>query len=102
MPRKGAWYPVVGEASADRLVLQVGGRKVAISRRLLETRPSRPDRFTVVYLTKEQLNRERETSGTQYAVCPACARRAPLFGEPVVMTCRSCGHAGDVAWWETG
>jgi hypothetical protein len=93
---------VVGEASHDRLVLAVGDKKVAIPRHLLEVRPSLPDRFTVVYLARHELNPERENFGTRYALCPRCAQRAPLFGEPPAMKCARCGHRGEIAWWETG
>ena len=48
MPRAGGWYPVVGEASGDRAVIDVRGKRVAIHRKLLEIRPARPDVFTVV------------------------------------------------------
>jgi hypothetical protein len=102
MPRKGAWYPVVGEASADRLVLMVNDRKVAIPKRLLELREARPDQFTVVVIPRDALHPGRENFGTRYLVCPVCAGRAPLFGEPQYLTCKSCGHRGEVAWWESG
>jgi len=31
MPRRGAWYPVVGETSGDRIVLEISGRKVRLT-----------------------------------------------------------------------
>lgn len=101
-PRRGAWYAVVAETSSDRLVLQVGPRRVAVPKHLLEFRPSRPERFTVVYLARHEVNPERESFGTRYALCPVCAGRIPLFGDPVHLHCDRCGHKGEIAWWETG
>jgi hypothetical protein len=92
----------VGEANHDRLVLQVGPRRVAIPRHLVEIRPSRPDRFTVVYLALHEVNPERRNFGTRYALCPVCAARIAVFGEPSHLLCDACGHRGEIAWWETG
>ena len=104
-PRAGAWYPIVGHAGTDRVVLEIRGRKVAIMRKLLEVRSERPRRFTVVYRPKHEPNPAAGTPGDlgkQYAVCPSCNARLPLWGEPVVVTCGTCSHRGEVAYWETG
>lgn len=106
MPRAGAWYPVVGEASGDRAVLEVRGRKVAIQKKYLEIRPDRPKVFTVVI-------RSRETAATVlaaahreiervYAVCPSCTSRVRILKDQPMATCSECGHRAEVAWWETG
>src|SRR6185295_1940185 len=47
-PRAGAWYPIVGEAGDERVVLEIRGRRVAVQKKLLEIRAGRPDRITVV------------------------------------------------------
>lgn len=105
MPRAGAWYPVVGEASGERAVLQVRGKRVAILRRLLEVRPQRPEVFTVVV-------RPREDAGTPatrgapiqriYAVCPTCNQRVRVLQRQPMARCAACGHRAQIAWWETG
>ncbi len=103
-PRTGAWYPVVREIGS-RLVIQVAARRVAIARNLLEVRPTRPNRFTVVSRAPEDPNPAKGTSadlGRTYAVCPGCESRIRLFGAAATLTCRQCGHHGDVAWWEGG
>lgn len=104
MPRHGAWYPIVtfGET---RVVLDVHGTHVALPVEQVEVRDKRPDRFTVVYRVATQANPVRGTRqdlGRVYAVCPHCTNRMRLFGEPEETECRSCGHRGLVAWWETG
>lgn len=103
--RQGVWYPVVGEASGDRVVLEVGHRRVAVARRFMEVREQRPERFTVVYRGREEPNPAQGTRrdlGTTYGVCPSCGARVKLTGRPDNATCTTCGHLGEIAWWETG
>ncbi len=102
--RRGAWYLVVGH-SGSRMVLDVSGRRVAVSQDALEVRPKRPDRFTVVYRTRDDPNPARGTAGdlgARYAVCPKCGTRRWLGGSPADTKCKQCGHEGVIAWWETG
>lgn len=104
MLRHGAWYLVVDDLG-KRLVVVVKGRRVAVPRHLLEVRPRRPNRFTVVYRTREEASPAYGTPGNMgrvYAVCPAAGCRVPLVGEPPLLRCPRCGHEGEVAWWETG
>lgn len=106
MPRAGAWYPVVGEASNERLVLDVRGKKVAIQKKFLEVRPDRPKVFTVVIRSRETAASVLSTSHREidrvYAVCPECTNRVSILHNQPVATCRECSFRGDVAWWETG
>jgi uncharacterized protein with PIN domain len=106
MPRAGAWYPVVGEASKERAVLEVNGKRVAVPKTSLEIRSERPKFFTVV-------TRSRETAATLaaehgdavsriYAVCPECNQRVRVLEEQAMATCPHCRHHADIAWWETG
>ncbi len=105
MPRAGAWYPVVGEASGERAVLEVRGKRVAVRKTLLEFRPERPKVFTVVVRSREAAATLFATSGSDiarvYAVCPACAQRVPVVEDQVAATCAKCGHEAEIAWWET-
>ena len=105
MPRAGAWYAVVGEATEDRAVLEVRGRRVAVARRLLEIRPDRPKLFTVVVRTRataDIVKTDRGSIDRVYAVCPACTARVRIIADQAEATCPTCGTHGDVAWWETG
>lgn len=106
MPRAGAWYPVVGEASGGRIVLVVMGKRVACPRKLFEIRPERPTVFTVVVRTHEVAERVSAARGSTidrvYAVCPACTERLHLLQRQPMLTCTECGHHGEVAWWESG
>jgi len=104
-PRAGAWYPVVAEADQDRVVLEIRGKRVAVRRHLVEIREKRPDKFTVVNRPKSGEDPPPGTDenlGRRYAVCPSCNARVPLWGEPTIMTCGTCHHKGEVAYWETG
>ncbi|OGU13298.1 MAG: hypothetical protein A3K13_08605 [Gemmatimonadetes bacterium RIFCSPLOWO2_12_FULL_68_9] len=103
--RQGVWYPIVDPDLGERLVIQVLGRSVAVPKRLVEIRPKRPTRFTVVYLARNQPNPAEGTArflGRKYAVCPVCGARVRVAGEPERLQCTACGHQGEVAWWETG
>jgi DNA-directed RNA polymerase subunit RPC12/RpoP len=103
MLRQGAWYPVLSNG-ATRTVLEVSGRRVAVPSDLVEIRPKRPDRFTVVYRPRDSGNPARGTRsdlGRMYAVCPACGSRVRLVGHPRETKC-PCGFRGEIAWWETG
>jgi hypothetical protein len=105
MPRRGAWYPVIGETSGDRAVIEIAGRKVAIARRYLEIRPRRPNSFTAVIRGKDEPNPARGTPadlGRTYAVCPACGARNRAWQQLTVLSCSQCRHNGEVAWWESG
>jgi hypothetical protein len=103
--RQGVWYEVIDPELGDRVVLQVRDRRVAVQRRHLEIRDSRPTRFTVVYMARNAFNPAAGTPGDlgrKYAVCPMCGVRLRLIGEPTTIQCKDCGHRGEVAWWETG
>lgn len=105
-PRAGAWYPVVGEASGQRAVLEVRGKRVAILKSLLEIRPDRPQVFTVVVRSRDTAARLVATGGPEigrvYAVCPACTDRTRVLDNQALATCAKCGHRAEIAWWETG
>jgi len=105
MPRAGAWYPVVAVNGENRVVLQINERRVAVPKRLLEFRDSKPTRFTVVSRAAADPNPAAGTAadlGRTYAVCPACGTRVLVFETQSAAACNTCGHRGEVAWWETG
>ena len=105
--RRGAWYPVLDDSAPAEVLLDIGGRIVAVPKRILELRisPPTPSRFTVVVRTVTDLNPVVGTKadlGRTYAVCPSCRARAQLYTRPEKITCHACGHRGEIAWWETG
>jgi hypothetical protein len=106
VPRAGAWYPVVGEASGKRAVLEVRGKRVAILKTLLEIRADRPKVFTVVVRSRATdatlLGTPGADIGRIYAVCPACTQRMQIVEKQAEATCAKCGHRAEIAWWETG
>lgn len=102
--RRGAWYPVVSEGRS-RVVLEVNGKRVDLAKAAVEVRAKRPDKFTVVYRSandKAPPVAKGSDPGRVYAVCPECAKRTRLFGEPQTLQCPICRHEGVIAWWETG
>ena len=106
MPRAGAWYPVVGEASGDRVVLRVRDKRVAIQKNLVEFRNEQPRAFTFVIRPRSSAAQQGDAAGKAfervYAVCPDCATRVRVLEGQTKATCPKCGHSDDVAWWETG
>jgi DNA-directed RNA polymerase subunit RPC12/RpoP len=106
MPRAGAWYPVVGEASGERAVIEVRGKRVAILKKLLEIRSDRPKVFTVVVRSRETAESVLAKRGSEieriYAVCPECTQRVRVLEDQKQATCTRCGHHAEIAWWETG
>ena len=102
--RAGAWYQVVKADRADRVTLNVYGRMVDVPRRILEIRPDRPDRFSVVhrvgYRPPSPQRRSLHKLGRYYGVCPRCSWRFALYARPERARCPECGHDGEVAWWE--
>lgn len=102
--RQGAWYPVLA-THPTRVALQVHGRRVTLHPGLLEIRPARPARITVVYRPRDAANPAHGTDsdvGTVYGVCPKSGDRVRLFENASVAECPRCGFHGEVAWWETG
>ena len=106
MPRAGAWYPVVGEASRERAVIEVAGKRVAVPKTSLEIREDRPKSFTVVARSRETAATyaaiHGETIPRIYAVCPRCGERIRVLPDQAMATCSQCQHHGEIAWWETG
>lgn len=105
MPRAGAWYPVVGETSGDRAVLEIRGKRVAIQKKLLEIRRDRPKTFTVVVRTRSTVATVAATGiriDLIYAVCPLCTERVRVQKSDKVTSCPECRHRAEIAWWETG
>lgn len=105
MPRAGAWYPVVGETTGERAVLEIRGKRVAIQKKLFEIRQDRPKTFTVVVRSRSTVATVAE-SGVKIdqicAVCPLCTERVRIQKNDRVTSCPECSHRGEVAWWETG
>jgi hypothetical protein len=103
--RQGAWYPVLQGGESAKVVLDIGGRSVAVPRRLLEIREGglRPDFFVVVYRTRKDFERTRIAKGNlgrAYAVCPRCSGRQCLCSHEVEAECPRCQFLGQVGWWE--
>ncbi len=101
--RRGAWYPVVRDELSDRVSIKMGPRAVEVPRRILEVRRQRPEHFSVVTRAgyDRDLRRKSEHNlGRHYAVCPACAHRFGLFGDPKTLLCPQCNHKATIGWWE--
>jgi hypothetical protein len=94
--RRGAWHEVV-RLTAEEAVIQVGDRSVSIPRTSVQVVPVRPQRWTVVPRPSDAINMPMSW-GSKYAVCPTCAERAPLKGQPTELRCGRCGGVFPIAW----
>ena len=100
--RHGTWYAVVRDDLPDRISVRVGEQVVDVPRRMVEVRNRRPEHFSVISrldLPPDELSSPGDL-GKRYAVCPMCAGRSVLMGEPVTRDCPKCGHTGEIGWWE--
>ncbi len=101
--RRGAWYPVLLDDLTDRVSIRMGPRAITVPRRIVEVRRKRPEHFSVVTRVGYDRDPRRKSEhdlGMHYAVCPSCAHRFGLFGEPKTMLCPQCNHKARVGWWE--
>lgn len=96
--RRGAWYRILKLGAAEA-VLEVNRRPLVVARGLLQIRPVRPNRWTVVPSPANAV-RLPFGWGPRYAVCPSCRERAPLQGEPLTLRCGRCNGLFEVAWNE--
>ncbi len=78
--------------NAAEVVLDAGGREVTIERSRLIISTARPDRWSVVALPGDAVNVPAQW-GLHYAVCPACAHRAPLGSPTPSKRCSRCGDS---------
>ncbi len=99
--RRGAWYPVVHDERWDRVVIKLGPQAVEVPRRIVEVRRHRPEHFSVVTRAgydRDPRRKSEHSLGMHYAVCPACAHRFGIFGEPETLLCPKCSHSARVSW----
>jgi hypothetical protein len=97
--RRGAWYDVLNVSSKE-VVVHVQWTPVAVPHDLVEMVSDPPDRWTVVEWLKDPPPRVPVELAERYAVCPTCHERVPVPDGHMVMGCRRCGGAYDVAWDE--
>ncbi len=104
--RRGAWYRVIDDrASTQNVVLDLdmdgAPSQLKVSRALLRIRQHRPERLSVVELSRDIPNPARGTPsylGSVYAVCPNTGSRLRLWGQPNRVVCSSCREIHSVAW----
>jgi hypothetical protein len=94
--RRGAWYPVK-KLGPREVVLEVAGFAVVAPRAALEVESTPPRRWSVVPRPKDPA---RFPGVAEYAVCPACAQRAPLEERLATLRCGRCHAVFEVAWDE--
>ena len=97
--RRGAWYDVVS-VSPEEIVVDVQQTPIAVPHGALDLVYDAPDRWTVVEWLKDPPSQVPAEFAQRYAVCPICQERVPVRDGHMVMGCRRCGGAYDVAWEE--
>jgi ribosomal protein S27AE len=99
--RRGAWYPVVGDADNSLVILDVNKSNRPASRASLEIRDNKPEHWSVVRRDPDQEAAQRASSaklGPVYAVCPNCRERVVLAGREETYRCPECGAEYPVDW----
>lgn len=99
--RQGAWYAVTRTRESGEIDLAVASGQVTVPKHCFEIAEDSPDRFTVIRRRLSDPNPalgSAENLGCAYGVCPNCARRVRLIGRPDRLSCRTCGHEGNVDW----
>ncbi len=100
--RRGAWYPVVNEVTAEMLLLDVARRNVPVPRTALEVSERTPGKWSIVeWQDSDQGFGRASQSGFDmtYAVCPKCRARVTLpDGSAERMQCPECGGDFPVEW----
>jgi hypothetical protein len=94
--RRGAWYEVL-KLTAEEAVLNVRERPMHIARPFLQVVPLRPQRWSVVARPRDAIDLPLSW-GSRYAVCPSCAHRRSLAGQPTELECPKCRGVFPVAW----
>jgi hypothetical protein len=94
--RRGAWYAIVRLTEEDA-GLDVNGRRFDIPRAVLQIVPGRPERWSVVARPDDAVDMP-QSWGSRYAVCPSCAHRRSLLGQPTELQCPRCSGVFPVAW----
>ncbi len=100
--RRGAWYPVVNEVTAEMLLLDVARRNVPVPRTALEVSERAPQMWSIVrWQDGDQGFRRVSQSGFDmtYAVCPKCRARVTLPDSSAErMQCPECGGDFPIDW----
>lgn len=100
--RRGAWYPVVNEVTAEMLLLDVARRNVPVPRDALDVSEHAPAVWSVVEWTDQDqgIGRVREAGfDLTYGVCPKCRARTSLPTERIErLQCPECGSDFPIDW----
>ncbi|MBE0591823.1 MAG: hypothetical protein IH616_05410 [Gemmatimonadales bacterium] len=100
--RRGAWYPVVNEVTAEMLVVDVAKQNVPVPRQLVDVSERAPGRWSIVSRNSAEPGAERINAAghpLEYAVCPGCRSRVPFGpGRPEEMQCPNCQRRYPVDW----
>src|SRR5579872_7293336 len=101
--RRGAWYPVVNDASPSIVILDVNKNNVPVDRSSVGLSDEKPEKWSVVKWDPAAPIPRRisqQNLPLTYGVCPQCRARAEL-GNQNVMECPECKKKSDVDWVNT-
>ena len=99
--RRGAWYPVVEEATDGYIVVEVRQQRVRLAKSDVTIRSEPPDHWSIVVRTgvmRPTLGGNREAVTQTYAVCPTCNERQEFSGKPTRLRCTKCRNEASVDW----
>jgi hypothetical protein len=99
--RRGAWYPVVGDAESALVLLDVNKSNRPVNRSNLQFTEAKPSKWSVVRRNPKDHAALRASSarlGPIYGVCPLCRARLALAPDTRRAPCPRCKEVSEVDW----
>ncbi|MBI4502521.1 MAG: hypothetical protein HY700_15345 [Gemmatimonadetes bacterium] len=102
--RRGAWYPVVNDASPAIVILDVNKNNVPVDRTSVGLADEKPEKWSVVKWNPAGPIPRRisqQNLPLTYGVCPHCRARAELSDNAFSLECPECKKTSEVDWVNT-
>ncbi len=99
--RRGAWYPVVGSAKSDLVLLDVNRTNRPVNSSGLQFAENKPTKWSVVRREPKELAALRASSaslGPVYGVCPHCRARVAIAPDSLEASCPRCKAVSEIDW----
>jgi hypothetical protein len=99
--RRGAWYPIVNDSSANIVILDVAKNNVPVPRESLDLADEKPSRWSVVRFDPAKpipARISQQKLPLTYIVCPHCRERSPVLDSDREVGCGECNRTSEIDW----
>lgn len=99
--RRGAWYPVVGDAKSMLVLLDVNKSNRPVTKTSLEFSETKPNKWSVVRREPDDhaaLRASTANLGPVYGVCPICRARVAITPNAPDAPCPHCKEVSEIDW----